>query len=167
MEFSQITPTNAGRYYCLAVNPNGNATKAAEVIVHHNEIPDRSPESTEGRVIEVMEGDTVSIDCHEYPGARVSTFHTILRERNRFCKRIFFSMGIQLNWRREYGEIPSTARFDRNRLILLSIRAEDTGRYICQKIEPNGQVTQNYRDVVLKREYRRRRHVRNFSFRWQ
>lgn len=54
-----------------------------------------------------------------------------------------------------------------NRLILHRIRSEDTGRYICQKTEPNGRVSQNYLDVVLKREYRRRRHQRHYTFRWQ
>lgn len=74
----------------------------------------------------------------------------------------------QFDWRREGGQLPPTAQFGRNnRLILTSIRSEDTGRYICVKTEPNGQVTQNYMDVVLKREYRpRRRHQRHFTFRW-
>lgn len=72
LEFFQITPNNAGRYYCSATNPNGNVTKTAEVIVHHNEIPsDRAPH---GRVQEVVEGETVSLECTEptTPGARVS-----------------------------------------------------------------------------------------------
>lgn len=73
MEFFQITPNNAGRYYCQATNPNGNVTKTAEVIVHHNEIPDRV---VHGRVQEVLEGESVSLDCAEpsTPGARVSVF---------------------------------------------------------------------------------------------
>lgn len=74
----------------------------------------------------------------------------------------------QFNWRRDGGDLPQTAQLDRNnRLILQRIRSEDIGRYICQKTEPNGQVSENYLDVVLKREYRRRRHLRNFSIRWQ
>lgn len=46
-------------------------TKTAEVIVHHNEIPDRT---VQGRVQEVLEGETVSLECTEptTPGARVS-----------------------------------------------------------------------------------------------
>ena len=62
LEFFQITPSNAGRYYCSATNPNGNVTKTAEVIVHHNEIPDREPR---GRVLEVLEGESISLDCPE------------------------------------------------------------------------------------------------------
>lgn len=73
LEFSQITPSDAGRYYCSAENRHGNVTKTAEVIVQHNEVPDRHPQPT-GRVQEVLEGETVSLDCHAYssPGARVS-----------------------------------------------------------------------------------------------
>lgn len=70
MEFDRITPDNAGRYYCTASNPDGNVTKTAEVIVHHNEIPDRT---VHGRVQEVLEGETISLECTEptAPGARV------------------------------------------------------------------------------------------------
>lgn len=71
LEFYQITTANAGRYYCSATNPDGNVTKTAEVIVHHNEIPDRT---VHGRVQEVLEGDTISLECSEpsTAGARVS-----------------------------------------------------------------------------------------------
>lgn len=70
LEFFQITPSNAGRYYCSATNQHGNVTKTAEVIVHHNEIPDRV---VHGRVQEVLEGESVSLECTEpsSPGARV------------------------------------------------------------------------------------------------
>lgn len=75
LEFYQITTGNAGRYYCTASNPNGNVTKTAEVIVHHNEIPDRV---SQGRVQEVVEGETVSLDCTEpsSSGARVSSLNS-------------------------------------------------------------------------------------------
>ncbi|XP_055304959.1 basement membrane-specific heparan sulfate proteoglycan core protein isoform X6 [Sitodiplosis mosellana] len=126
LEFFQITPSNAGRYYCSATNPNGNVTKTAEVIVHHNEIP--QDRVVQGRVQEVLEGESVSLDCTEPT-----------------------SSDARFDWRREGGVLPPTATFGRNnRLILNSIRSEDTGRYICQKTESNGQVTQNYLDVVLK-----------------
>lgn len=71
LEFYQISPSNAGRYYCTATNPDGNVTKTAEVIVHHNEIPDRT---VQGRVQEVFEGETVTLACTAAttPGARVS-----------------------------------------------------------------------------------------------
>lgn len=71
MEFFQITQSNAGRYYCVATNPNGNVTKTAEVIVHHNEIPDRNV--VQGRVQEVYEGEAISLECTEpkSPNARV------------------------------------------------------------------------------------------------
>lgn len=71
LQFYEITPANAGRYYCSAANSDGNVTKTAEVIVHHNEIPDRT---VHGRVQEVLEGETVSLECYESStvGARVS-----------------------------------------------------------------------------------------------
>lgn len=80
LQFYQITPTNAGRYYCTATNSDGNVTKTAEVIVHHNEIPDRT---VHGRVQEVLEGETISLECSEptTAGARVSTILLI----NIFC----------------------------------------------------------------------------------
>lgn len=73
MEFQSITPYDAGRYYCSAANRHGNVTKVAQVIVNHNEIqPDRPGQ--QGRVQQVVEGETVSLECHENaPGARVST----------------------------------------------------------------------------------------------
>lgn len=74
----------------------------------------------------------------------------------------------QLHWRREYGEIPNTATYDRsNRLILHRINNDDTGRYICQKTSPDGTVTQDYLDVILKREYRRSRPQPDNLTRWR
>lgn len=74
LEFSRITPNDAGRYYCTATNRHGNVTKAAEVIVKNNEITDNRQPTQYGRVQEVIEGETVSLECHEEttPGARVS-----------------------------------------------------------------------------------------------
>lgn len=74
LQFSRITPHDAGRYYCSAANRHGNVTKVAEVIVNHNEITDSRPSSPHQHLQEVNEGDTVSLDCHERstPGARVS-----------------------------------------------------------------------------------------------
>ncbi|XP_031635070.1 basement membrane-specific heparan sulfate proteoglycan core protein isoform X6 [Contarinia nasturtii] len=128
LEFFQITPKNAGRYYCSATNPNGNVTKAAEVIVSHNEIP--REREVQGRVQEVLEGESVSLECTA-PSSPAARFE----------------------WRRENGELPQNAQLDRSRLILVNIHNEDTGRYICEKTEPNGYVTQNYLDVVLKPRY--------------
>lgn len=62
MEFIHITPKDAGRYYCTAENVHGNVTKVAEVIVNRNEITDNLP-SQQGRVQEVVEGETVSLYC--------------------------------------------------------------------------------------------------------
>lgn len=62
MEFSHITPKDAGRYYCTAENVHGNVTKVAEVIVNRNEITDNLP-SQQSRVQEVVEGETVSLYC--------------------------------------------------------------------------------------------------------
>ncbi|XP_037037177.1 basement membrane-specific heparan sulfate proteoglycan core protein isoform X11 [Bradysia coprophila] len=128
LEFTHITPKDAGRYYCTAENVHGNVTKVAEVIVNRNEITDNRP-SQQSRVQEVVEGETVSLYCSS-PNEDSS---------HRF------------NWRREYGEIPDTATFDHNnRLILNRITPEDTGRYICQMTSPDNVVTQNYVDVQLK-----------------
>lgn len=70
----------------------------------------------------------------------------------------------QFNWHRENGEIPRTATYDRNnRLILNQIRPEDTGRYVCEMTSRDHTRTQNYVDVELKREYRRRRQHRSNS----
>lgn len=72
MLFDQITTSNAGRYYCTASNADGNETHTAEVIVGRNEIPDRT---VQGRVQEVLEGETVSLECTEQTstaGVRVS-----------------------------------------------------------------------------------------------
>lgn len=79
LEFYQITPNDAGRYYCSASNSHGNVTKVAEVIVHHNEVPQRpqQPQTPHGHTLEVYEGETVSLDCSpDSPssGARVSRF---------------------------------------------------------------------------------------------
>lgn len=75
---------------------------------------------------------------------------------------------MQFNWRREYGELPSTSMFDRqSRLILHQIRKEDTGRYICQMTTEDQVVSQNYVDVKLKREYRTRRQDRENPMRWR
>lgn len=62
LEFTHITPKDAGRYYCTAENVHGNVTKVAEVIVNRNEITDNLP-SQQGRVQEVVEGETVSLYC--------------------------------------------------------------------------------------------------------
>lgn len=62
MEFTHITPKDAGRYYCTAENVHGNVTKVAEVIVNRNEITDNLP-SQQSRVQEVVEGETISLYC--------------------------------------------------------------------------------------------------------
>lgn len=75
LEFPRITPSDTGRYYCTAKNRHGNVTKVAEVIVNHNEVYDNRP-AQHGRVQEVIEGETISLECHENttPGVRVSFF---------------------------------------------------------------------------------------------
>ncbi|KAJ6634940.1 Basement membrane-specific heparan sulfate proteoglycan core protein, partial [Pseudolycoriella hygida] len=128
LEFTHITPKDAGRYYCVAENVHGNVTKVAEVIVNRNEITD-NPASQQGRVQEVVEGETVSLYCSS---PNEDSTH-------------------EFNWRREYGVIPDSATFDRNnRLILNRITPDDIGRYICQMTSPDNIVTQNYVDVQLK-----------------
>lgn len=86
LEFLQITPSSAGRYYCSANNPHGNVTKTAEVNLHHNEIPDRV---VQGRVQEILEGETVSLECTEpsSPDARVRKFKNIKIVSNHRLKR--------------------------------------------------------------------------------
>lgn len=41
---------------------------------------------------------------------------------------------------------------------MYNIQESDTGRYICQMTTADNIVTQNYVDVRLRREYRKRRH---------
>ncbi|XP_055703570.1 basement membrane-specific heparan sulfate proteoglycan core protein isoform X3 [Phlebotomus papatasi] len=141
--FSPITQRDAGKYYCTASNINGNVTKAAEVIVNRNEIVDRQP--MYDRVQEVYEGDKVTLDCH-------------LPEKTHEAE-------VQFHWRREQGQISPNAHSHYGRLTLRDIHAEDTGRYICEMLLPNGSITQSYVDVRLKSKYddrdrynRRRRH---------
>lgn len=77
LEFTQITSNDQGRYYCTATSPFGNSTKVAEVIVHHHEVPNRRPaQGIVGRVLEAIEGDTVSLECNQpsSEGVRVSYF---------------------------------------------------------------------------------------------
>lgn len=73
LEFTQITSNDQGRYYCTATSPFGNATKVAEVIVHHHEVPHRNQPQVD-RVMEAIEGDTLSLECEpSSDGVRVSS----------------------------------------------------------------------------------------------
>jgi hypothetical protein len=42
-------------------------------------------------------------------------------------------------------------------LVIYNVRYEDGGRYICKSFLEDGRVTQNHVDLIIKREYRRRR----------
>lgn len=63
LHFSHITPHDAGRYFCKAENMFGNVTKAAEVIVKLSEITDHQPGGYVGRIQDVDEGATITLDC--------------------------------------------------------------------------------------------------------
>lgn len=63
LQFSHITPNDAGRYFCRAENVHGNVTKVAQVIVKQNEITDNQPGGYYGRKQQVSEGGTISLDC--------------------------------------------------------------------------------------------------------
>lgn len=85
LEFFTITQSNAGRYYCEARNRYGNVTKTADVIVSHNEVSDRT---TQGRVQEVVEGETVALDCIE-PESREARVRIALGKINTLFEIIF------------------------------------------------------------------------------
>lgn len=95
LEFTQITSNDQGRYYCTASSPYGNSTKVAEVIVHHHEVPNREHAQV-GRVLEAIEGDTISLECNEPSSAGVSvssalrSFYSQKKtQQNRFEPPIF------------------------------------------------------------------------------
>lgn len=66
----------------------------------------------------------------------------------------------QFEWEREYDSLPPLAEVREQTLILYNTRFEDKGRYICKSFLEDGRTTQNYVDLVIKREYRRRRQNR-------
>lgn len=63
----------------------------------------------------------------------------------------------QFEWEREYEKLPPLADIRDNVLVLYNVRADDGGRYICKSYMEDGRVTQNFVDLIIKREYRRRR----------
>jgi hypothetical protein len=69
----------------------------------------------------------------------------------------------QFEWEREYERLPPLAENRDNILILYNTRYEDGGRYICKTYAEDGSMTQNFVDLVIKREYRRRRRYQNKS----
>lgn len=70
----------------------------------------------------------------------------------------------QYEWEKEDSELPPLAENRENILILYNTRFADGGRYICKIQTDDGRVTQNYVDLVIKREYRRRRAHRNNQY---
>lgn len=90
MEFPHITPKDAGRYYCTAENVHGNVTKVAEVIVNRNDVV--SNQQNAGRTQEVIEGETVSLNCNApnedpQPGAQVNYNFYILYNFQHYFRR--------------------------------------------------------------------------------
>jgi len=63
----------------------------------------------------------------------------------------------QYEWDREDESLPPLAENRDNILVLYNTRFEDGGRYICRSYAEDGTATQNYVDLIIKREYRRRR----------
>ncbi|GAB0098092.1 basement membrane-specific heparan sulfate proteoglycan core protein [Sergentomyia squamirostris] len=135
--FQPISQRLAGKYHCTASNVHGNLTKAAEVIVNRQEVVDHQP-TLFNQVREVYEGDTIGLDC-------------TLPERTRVSD-------IQFMWRREHGQISPNAHYHDGRLTLRDIHTGDAGRYICEMLLADGSIVQNFVDVRIKSEYRRRRH---------
>lgn len=83
LQFSRITPRDAGRYYCSARNVHGNATEVAEVIVNHNEIANYPDQ--QGRVHEVNEGESISLYCkspYEQISSNFGEFRVIESKHN-------------------------------------------------------------------------------------
>ena len=56
------------------------------------------------------------------------------------------------------NEIPRNAQLDGKHLTLNNVKFEDAGRYVCNMRYPNGSAAEDYVDVIIKREYRSRRH---------
>jgi hypothetical protein len=132
LRFNRITQADEGRYVCHASNIFGNTTKVAEVIVD-NLPPETRPEY--GRTKEGYEGDTVTLTCTDEA----------------------YRENIRYEWEKEFEELPPLAENRDNVLVLYNTRDGDGGRYICKIYAEDGSVTQNYVDLVIKREYRRRR----------
>ena len=53
-----------------------------------------------------------------------------------------------------------------NSLVLQQTRMDDSGRYICKIEYEDGTNSENYMDLVVKREYRKRRHPKEHPNRW-
>lgn len=66
----------------------------------------------------------------------------------------------QVEWERSDSPIPANSYYDGTRLVLSQIRRVDQGRYVCRARYPNGVTSQNYVDVKVHSEYRRKRHNR-------
>jgi hypothetical protein len=60
--------------------------------------------------------------------------------------------------------LPPLAENRDNVLVLYNTRYEDGGRYICKIYAEDGSTSQNYVDLVIKREYRRRRQFNNRNY---
>lgn len=69
---------------------------------------------------------------------------------------------MQYEWEREGSGLPPLADVRDNELLLRSTRYNDSGRYICRSFASDGTESQNYVDLVIKREYRRRRANRRY-----
>ncbi|XP_053695300.1 basement membrane-specific heparan sulfate proteoglycan core protein isoform X2 [Sabethes cyaneus] len=128
LQFTQITTDDAGRYYCSAVNRQGNVSKVAEVIVNRNEIIPDIP--VHGRIHEVYKGSSISLDC------KLPDNH-------------YFS-GLKYHWRRIDRPLPYNTRVSDRVLQLNHIQNDDTGRYECRMTYPNGSMAYDFVDVAIK-----------------
>ncbi|XP_062714560.1 basement membrane-specific heparan sulfate proteoglycan core protein isoform X8 [Aedes albopictus] len=125
LQFTQITPDDAGRYYCSAANRHGNVTKVAEVIVNRNEMIPEIPQ--QGRHHEVMPGQSVSLTC-------------------RPLESHYYPENVRYEWSRSGHHVLSYDKV----LQLRNIRYEDAGRYECRMTNPNGSVLHDYVDVSVR-----------------
>uniref|UniRef100_T1PLQ8 Basement membrane-specific heparan sulfate proteoglycan core protein n=1 Tax=Musca domestica TaxID=7370 RepID=T1PLQ8_MUSDO len=130
LNFREITPAAAGRYYCLASNAYGNSTAYAEVIVNRGRTYESQPQA---RQYQIMEGEDIFMTCDV--------------EANLVPVR----GEIHYNWRREDGQpLPPNAMVRSNRLAINNVRQQDGGRYICESYTANGVSPPSYADLYVK-----------------
>lgn len=63
-----------------------------------------------------------------------------------------------MEWERESEQLPPIVDDQGSSLVIYNTRQSDSGRYICRVHFIDGTSTENYVDVIIKSEYRRRRH---------
>ncbi|XP_061400156.1 basement membrane-specific heparan sulfate proteoglycan core protein-like [Musca vetustissima] len=130
LNFRDITPAAAGRYYCLASNRYGNTTASAEVIVNRGHTYEPQPQAKQ---YQITEGQDVHVTCD------VESMSAPIRGE------------VYYNWRREDGRpLPTNTQVYTNRLIFNNVRKPDEGRYICEAYTASGSLSTSYADLFVK-----------------